>query len=81
MGLIMCSVYDLVVIGNPVYDVVETPLLKSVGRILSGCSFNAAFTAKRLGMREVALIGRIGKDFEERFAGAMKKTGCFVADV
>jgi len=69
------AAYDLVAVGNPVYDVIETPFVKSVGRVLSGCSFNAAFTAKRLGMKEVALIGRIGDDLQERFLNALKRIG------
>ena len=69
------AVYDLVAIGNPVYDVIETPFVKSIGRILSGCSFNAAFTAKRLGMREVALIGRVGEDFQEQLFNTLKRIG------
>ncbi|MCX8205241.1 MAG: PfkB family carbohydrate kinase [Candidatus Nezhaarchaeota archaeon] len=52
--------YDLVCIGNPVYDIIETPYVKTHERILSGCSVNAALTAKRLGLQKVALIGRAG---------------------
>jgi sugar/nucleoside kinase (ribokinase family) len=68
-------VYDLVAIGNPVYDIIETPFVKSIGRVLSGCSFNVAFTAKRLGMKEVALVGSIGGDFEERFLKTLRRIG------
>ncbi len=73
------AAYDLVAVGNPVYDVIETPFVKSIGRVLSGCSFNVAFTAKRLGMKEVALIGRIGEDFQERLFNTLKRIGlCFI---
>jgi len=69
------AVYDIVAVGNPVYDIIETPFVKSIGRVLSGCSFNAAFTAKRLGMGEVALIGRIGEDFQDRLLNTLKRIG------
>jgi len=69
------AVYDLVAIGNPVYDIIETPFVKSIGRVLSGCSFNAAFTAKRLGMKEVALIGCVGEDFQEQLLNTLKRAG------
>ncbi|HHC18792.1 MAG TPA: ribokinase, partial [Euryarchaeota archaeon] len=32
--------YEVVAIGNPVYDIIVTPSAKSRGRILSGCSIN-----------------------------------------
>jgi sugar/nucleoside kinase (ribokinase family) len=73
--------YDLVAIGNPVYDIIETPFVKSFGRVLSGCSFNAAFTAKRLGMKEVALIGRIGEDFQEQFLNTLRRVGLYFIKV
>ena len=69
------AVYDLVAVGNPVYDIIETPFVRSIGRILSGCSFNVAFTAKRLGMREVVLVGRIGEEFQAQFFNAIQRFG------
>ena len=30
--------FDLVGIGNPVYDIIVTPSVKTDGRVLSGCS-------------------------------------------
>jgi len=54
------AVYDLLCIGNPVYDEIETPFIKTQGRVLSGCSVNAALTARRLGLKKVALIGCAG---------------------
>ncbi|MEM1624246.1 MAG: carbohydrate kinase family protein [Candidatus Nezhaarchaeales archaeon] len=68
----MRRIFDLVAIGNPVYDIIKTPLVESLGRVLSGCSVNAALTAKKLGMDKVALVGCIGEDFEERFIREMK---------
>jgi len=49
--------YDLVAIGNPVYDEIITPYVRTEGRVLSGCSTNACLAAKKLGLENVALIG------------------------
>jgi len=59
--------FDLVGIGNPVYDIIVTPETRTNGRVLSGCSTNACLAAKRLGMDKVGLIGCMGRDFAERF--------------
>lgn len=64
--------FDLVAIGNPVYDIIKTPFVESLGRVLSGCSVNAALTVRRLGMKKVVIVGCIGEDFEERFVSEMK---------
>ncbi len=67
--------YDLVGIGNPVYDLIRTPKTTTNQRILSGCSTNACLAAKRLGMKNVALVGNIGVDFDQRFLREMKQYG------
>jgi sugar/nucleoside kinase (ribokinase family) len=64
--------FDLVGIGNPVYDIIVTPWTKTKGRVLSGCSTNACLAAKRLGLERVGLVGCIGADFARRFADDMK---------
>lgn len=58
--------YDLVAIGNPVYDIIQTPSMLTQGRILSGCSTNAVLAARKLGMERVGLVGSAGEDFERR---------------
>lgn len=67
--------YDLVAIGNPVYDEITTPYTRTVGRVLSGCSTNACLAAKRLGMGKVALIGCIGANYRSRFIADMTRYG------
>lgn len=67
--------FDLVAIGNPVYDIIKTPFVESLGRVLSGCSVNAALTARKLGMKKVVVVGRIGEDFEERFTSELSNKG------
>ncbi len=67
--------FNLVGIGNPVYDIIITPAIRTDGRVLSGCSTNACLVAKRLGMSKVGLIGSVGRDFSERFQLDMKKYG------
>ena len=67
--------FDLVGIGNPVYDIIVTPETRTNGRVLSGCSTNACLAAKRLGMGKVGLIGRMGRDFADRFRQDMMNYG------
>lgn len=67
--------YDLVVIGNPVYDFISTPGTVSSQRILSGCSTNVCLAAKRLGMKKVMLVGNIGADFSHEFHAEMARHG------
>jgi len=67
--------YDLVAIGNPVYDLISTPSIKTSERILSGCSTNACLAARRLGMKEVMLVGNVGSDFAGRFQQEMQSYG------
>jgi sugar/nucleoside kinase (ribokinase family) len=67
--------FDLVGIGNPVYDIIETPTARTDGRVLSGCSTNGCLAAKRLGLKTVGLIGCIGSDYVERFREDMNRYG------
>jgi sugar/nucleoside kinase (ribokinase family) len=67
--------YDLVAVGNPVYDLIVTPKIATKNRILSGCSTNACLAARKLGMTRVALIGTIGKDFVETFYNDLRYRG------
>jgi sugar/nucleoside kinase (ribokinase family) len=59
-------------IGNPVYDCIKTPKIDTGGRVLSGCSTNAALALAKLG-REVRLIGAIGEDFREDFIARLER--------
>ncbi len=59
--------FNLVAIGNPVYDEIVTPYILSEGRVLSGCSTNACLAASKLGLSNVGFVGCIGRDYEERF--------------
>ncbi len=67
--------FDLVGIGNPVYDTIVTPSIRTNGRVLSGCSTNACLAAKRLGLTKVGMIGCIGPDFGKRFLHDMNNYG------
>ena len=67
--------YDLVAIGNPVYDFISTPATKSSRPTLSGCSTNVCFAAKRLGIKNIALVGNVGADFNEDFHTVMRQHG------
>lgn len=67
--------FDLVGIGNPVYDSIVTPFSRSKGRVLSGCTTNSCLAAKRLGLNRVGLIGRIGDDYADRLRSDLSKFG------
>lgn len=60
--------------GNPVYDSIVTPRIKTNGRVLSGCSTNFALALAKLG-RKTALVGSVGKDFGAEFRAAMEQYG------
>ena len=59
--------WDLIAIGNPVYDDIKTPYISTEGRVLSGCSTNACLAATKLGLKRVGLIGTVGPDFHDKF--------------
>lgn len=64
----------IVGVGNPVFDLIETPYLKTDGRVLSGCSTNACLALSKLG-KPTALIGRVGLDYDEAFRRDMERFG------
>lgn len=53
----------LVSIGNPVFDLIVTPFIRTEERILSGCSINAAIVYRKLGGSSM-VVGNIGKDYQ-----------------
>ncbi len=61
-------------IGNPVYDLIKTQKVKPEGRILSGCSTNAALTLVKLG-EQVRLIGSAGDDYKEKLVSDLSRYG------
>jgi sugar/nucleoside kinase (ribokinase family) len=64
----------ILALGNPVYDYIETKKVKTDGRVLSGCSTNAALALAKLG-RRVTLRGAVGDDFADRFRRDMIRYG------
>jgi sugar/nucleoside kinase (ribokinase family) len=67
--------FDLVGIGNPVYDSIVTPSSRTSGRVLSGCSTNSCLAAKRLGLERVGLIGNVGHDYADRLRSDLRTYG------
>lgn len=61
----------ITVIGNPVYDYIKTQKIDTEGRVLSGCSTNAALALSKLG-KKVKLIGAIGDDHRHQFIGELE---------
>ncbi len=64
---------DVLAIGNPVYDIIITPKARSKGRILSGCSTNALLALSKLGFKNVALVGCIGRDYLSKIKADLAK--------
>ncbi len=60
--------------GNPVYDEIITPVVRTEGRVLSGCSTNACLALSRLG-RATTLVGRVGPDYADRFQTDLQRYG------
>ncbi len=62
----------IIAIGNPVYDYIKTQVLATEGRVLSGCSTNAALALAKLGS-PVKLIGALGSESELKFIGDLDR--------
>jgi len=73
--------YKFTAVGNPVYDLIITPYVSTKTRVLSGCSTNACLVAKKLGLKDVSLIGFIGEDFKENFVRDLDKYGIKVPKI
>ncbi len=61
-------------IGNPVYDYIKTKKVEPEGRVLSGCSTNAALALAKMGAK-VRLVGAIGDDYKEHFKTELSALG------
>jgi len=64
--------YDIAAIGNPVFDIIITPYVKTNGRVLSGCSTNAALAVGKLG-GYASLIGKVGADHMDELVKVASK--------
>jgi sugar/nucleoside kinase (ribokinase family) len=51
--------------GNPVFDIIMTPVVNRKDRVLSGCSTNACLAASKLGVPSF-LVGTVGLDLHDR---------------
>ena len=61
-------------IGNPVYDYIKTQKVTPDGRVLSGCSTNAALALAKIG-EKVRLVGAIGDDYKDHFSRELSALG------
>lgn len=64
----------ILTIGNPVYDVIMTPVLTRGDRVLSGCSTNACLAVAKLGEQGI-LIGTVGPDYMQELAQDLDRRG------
>ncbi|MFW9918484.1 MAG: PfkB family carbohydrate kinase [Candidatus Thorarchaeota archaeon] len=60
--------YEIAVIGNPLYNSVSTVEFQTEERILSGPAINISQVIAKLNVHEIVTIGAIGVDFRDRFA-------------
>jgi sugar/nucleoside kinase (ribokinase family) len=60
--------------GNPVYDLISTPMFKKQDRVLSGCSTNACLAAVKM-EEHARLVGTIGSDFSNRLENDLQQWG------
>jgi sugar/nucleoside kinase (ribokinase family) len=61
-------------VGNPVYDIIETPFVKTKGRVLSGCSTNFCLALAKLGVR-TTLVGNVGGDLKQQIVRDLERYG------
>ncbi len=61
-------------IGNPVYDYIKTKKVEPDGRVLSGCSSNAALALVKMG-EQVRLVGAVGDDYKDHFITELARHG------
>lgn len=67
--------YNLVSIGNPLYNKYITDTIQSTNHILSGPSVTICSIASSFGINNVVLIGAIGNDYRDRFASDVDEYG------
>lgn len=60
--------------GNPVYDFIQTPVLSTGQRVLSGCATNGCLALSALGQR-TALVGRVGPDYHDTLVAELTRHG------
>ena len=70
----MLPKYMLVAFGNPVFDIIETPYIRTNGRVLSGCSINAALAVGKLGGKAI-VIGSVGDDYRDKMLDKLGEYG------
>ncbi|MBC8162771.1 MAG: ribokinase [Roseiflexaceae bacterium] len=64
----------IIAFGNPVYDFIQTPVVTTGERVLSGCSTNGCLALSRLGQATM-LVGRLGPDYHARFVADIARYG------
>jgi sugar/nucleoside kinase (ribokinase family) len=64
----------IVAFGNPVYDYIQTSVITTGERVLSGCSTNGCLALALLG-QETSLVGCIGPDYHDRFISEIRRYG------
>jgi sugar/nucleoside kinase (ribokinase family) len=69
------AMYDIVVIGNPLYNSVSTPEFTAKERILSGPAINISRTVAELGIGEMVVIGALSHEFQSRFTEDLNSIG------
>ncbi len=67
--------YEIVVIGNPLYNTITIPDIETKDKMLSGPAVNVSHVSVKLGVDNLAIIGAIGNDFRGKMATDLESLG------
>jgi sugar/nucleoside kinase (ribokinase family) len=67
--------YDIIVIGNPMFNSISNPPSRTEGRIASGTAVNVFRTCVQLQINELALLGAVGDDYRQQLSETLDKWG------
>lgn len=67
--------YEIVVIGNPLYNTISMPDIKTKEDMLSGPAVNVSHISSKLGINDLAIIGAIGNDYRDKMIVDLESFG------
>ncbi|MDF1538076.1 MAG: PfkB family carbohydrate kinase [Candidatus Thorarchaeota archaeon] len=67
--------YEIVVIGNPLYNTIAMPDIETKENLLSGPAVNISHVSAKLGIDNLAIIGAIGNDYREKMVTDLEYLG------
>ena len=67
--------YEIVVIGNPMYNTIAIPDIETKENLLSGPAVNISHVSAKLGVDNLSIIGAIGNDYREKMISDLGSLG------